>query len=216
MEETIRFKKFDKSDLQKFEKTLEKVWSYSEYTDNETIRKAFVKTDVHMSLFESNYKEAVFVNGEFAGVALARTSSFKSGFKNVKDYFKFVYYSLKLKLHSKESRKLLKNFKNMFKAYKSLRKQKSKHLRSELILFMVDPRFQRRGLGRQLIKRFEAALIHKKKKHYYLFTDSQCTYSFYNANGFHMEGETSIIEPLKDGKRELTIMLYSKALKGGV
>jgi|GEM_PF-1923499 len=213
MKETLQFRPFEKTDLADFENTLEKVWSYKEYSDNETIRKAFVKTDVYMSLYESDYKEAVYVNGAFAGIALGRISLIKAALKNMPYYFKFMKYGLKLKFHSKESRKLLKNFKKMYKEYKKLLKQKKKHLKSELILFLVDPTYHRRGLGKALIERFEATLIKKKKAHYYLFTDTTCVYRFYDANGFQKENETSMIEPLKNGERTLTIMLYSKCLK---
>ncbi len=213
MEDKLEFKKMPKEAKPVFENILEKIWSYNEYTDNEVIRNAFIKTDVHRSLFESDYKEVAYVNGELAGVAFARTSSLKSSL-NVYDYVMYVYYALKLKVYSKESRKLLKHFKNMYKAYKTLDKQKSKTLKIELILFMVNPVYQRKGLGKKLIERFEKRLRQKGKSHYYLFTDSQCTVAFYDANGYHLEGETTIQEPLKDGTRALKIMLYSKALKG--
>lgn len=215
MAETIQFKGFDKSDLKAFEQSLEKFWSYEEYTDNEVIRKAFVKTDVYMALYESDYKETVYVNGEFAGIALGRINAFKAAILNIGNYFNFMRYALKLKFHSKEARKILKNFKNMYKEYKKLLKEKKKHLKSELILFLVDSEFHRRGLGKALITRFEETLINKKKTHYYLFTDTTCVFGFYDANGFQKENERTMTEPLKDGSRELTIMLYSKTLKGG-
>jgi GNAT superfamily N-acetyltransferase len=214
MKDSIIFKKYDKSDNEAFERTLENVWNYHEYTDNETIRRLFIKTDVYKSLCESDYKECVYVDGLFAGIVLGKISPIKAMFINGVYYLKFLKYVLLLKVHSNESRHILKNFKVVYKVYKALLKKKQKYVKSELILFMVDPLFQRQGLGKLLVERFEKALIKKSKKNYFLFTDSQCNYEFYETNLYTKVEQESTSESLKNGQRELTIMLYSKHLRG--
>ncbi|MCM5705695.1 hypothetical protein [Larsenimonas salina] len=55
---------------------------------------------------------------------------------------------------------------------------------SELVFFSTRPRYRRRRVGSTLIRQFEAFLYARGACKYYLYSDSLCTYQFYDANGF--------------------------------
>lgn len=55
---------------------------------------------------------------------------------------------------------------------------------SELVFFSASPDYRRCGIGSQLVKNFEAFLKARGACKYYLYSDSLCTYQFYDSYGF--------------------------------
>ena len=92
----------------------------------------------------------------------------------------------------------------MFEEYK-----KNNEPNGEITFFAVDPNTRGKGIGTLLLKELEK--IEKGKK-LYLFTDSGCTYQFYDHRGFSKEQERNIVLPIHDKDTSLTCFLYSKIM----
>lgn len=92
----------------------------------------------------------------------------------------------------------------MFEEYK-----KNNEPNGEITFFAVDPNTRGKGIGTLLLKELEK--IEKGKK-LYLFTDSGCTYQFYDHRGFSKEQERNIELPIHDKDKSLTCFLYSKIM----
>lgn len=54
----------------------------------------------------------------------------------------------------------------------------------ELVFFAIDEKYRRHKIGSILIKRFEEYLKECGVKRYFLHTDSQCTYQYYESNKY--------------------------------
>lgn len=50
----------------------------------------------------------------------------------------------------------------------------------EMILFMVDPRYQHQGIGTKLYEFGQMVFQNHHCHHYILFTDTSCSYAFYD------------------------------------
>lgn len=79
----------------------------------------------------------------------------------------------------------------------------------EICFFAVDPTIQRAGIGtlllNELARRNEGKLV-------YLYTDSNCTYQFYEHKGFERCEEQAIEIELQGKTAQITCLLYSKVL----
>ena len=94
--------------------------------------------------------------------------------------------------------------KEMLEEYK-----KSNQLDGEILFFVVDNKKKGKGIGTLLLKELEK--IEKGKK-IYLYTDSDCTYQFYEKRGFTKEQERNIVLNFHGKDLPLTCFLYSKIL----
>ena len=80
---------------------------------------------------------------------------------------------------------------------------------SELLFLAADPDAQGRGAGTALL----AELARRAPgRELYLFTDSGCTYRFYERRGFERAGEREITLELGAKRVPLTCFLYRKTL----
>lgn len=81
----------------------------------------------------------------------------------------------------------------------------------ELLFLAVDPERMGQGIGSFLLSQLEQQLPGKTL---FLFTDSACTYQFYDRRGFTRTGEKEIVLEITGKVTPLTCMLYSKKLSG--
>jgi ribosomal protein S18 acetylase RimI-like enzyme len=66
----------------------------------------------------------------------------------------------------------------------------------ELVFFAIDEKYRRYKIGSTLIESFEEYLKECGAKKYFLYTDSQCTYQYYEKNGYErVERKQSAFNP---------------------
>lgn len=83
------------------------------------------------------------------------------------------------------------------------------HPDGELLFLAIDPEKMGQGIGSFLLSQLESQLPGKTM---YLFTDSACTYQFYDRRGFTRAGEKEIVMEITGKVTPLTCMLYSKTM----
>lgn len=79
----------------------------------------------------------------------------------------------------------------------------------EICFLAVDPEIHGKGIGSILLKELERR---QKGKLVYLYTDSNCTYQFYEHRGFSRAVEKEIEIKIHETSAPLTCFLYSKVL----
>lgn len=80
----------------------------------------------------------------------------------------------------------------------------------EITFLAVDPRLEGRGIGTLLLNELARR---ESGKQLYLYTDSGCTYQFYERRGFTRAGEKDIVMELGGKRVNLKCLLYSKTLE---
>ena len=79
----------------------------------------------------------------------------------------------------------------------------------EIIFLAANPDVKVKGIGTMLLNE----LINREKgKEVYLYTDSACTYQFYEHRGFDKVGEKDVVLDFGENKVPMTCLLYSKVL----
>lgn len=79
----------------------------------------------------------------------------------------------------------------------------------EICFLAADPTLKGQGVGSLLLQELQRRAPHKLV---YLYTDSNCTYQFYEKKGFHKAGAKTVQLALGQQKVPLTCLLYSKVL----
>lgn len=83
------------------------------------------------------------------------------------------------------------------------------NLDGEVLLFAVNPDIKNKGIGTKLLNELERKYSGKRV---YLFSDSNCSYQFYQHRGFHQNNAIRIPEPGRFDGSKLTCFLFDKQL----
>ncbi|MFW5913607.1 MAG: GNAT family N-acetyltransferase [Bacillota bacterium] len=209
---TVSFREYSKKQRKDFIRLLGMIWGYESYSDDPVVREHLIRLDAYASLYSKAYSDVAFYDGKLVGVLFARPKGLWRHPGQWKHAWSFTLHYLWLLIHSKDSRRSLKNLRRLLRAYSNLTRGKRRQLRNEVTLFMVHPDYRGQGIGVRLMKRYETFLLKKNEHTYHLFTDDTCSYGFYDHHGFHKEASTTMDENLKDGKGELNVMLYTKEI----
>ena len=91
-------------------------------------------------------------------------------------------------------------------ACKTLMESCAEFFGGEITLFSVSPRMQGMGIGTQLFQLARRYLSSFQCSQYFLYTDSTCTYAFYDAHGLKRIREGTMDSPLTG--QSLRLFLY--------
>lgn len=79
----------------------------------------------------------------------------------------------------------------------------------EIVFFAADPTARGKGIGTRLLDAFSQVAAHRE---IYLYTDSNCSYQFYERRGFERVGEKDISVGAGKDKAKITCLMYRKQL----
>lgn len=80
----------------------------------------------------------------------------------------------------------------------------------EIVFLAANPDLKIKGIGSKLLKEFERR---EQGKEVFLFTDSGCTYQFYERRGFERKKEKDIVMKILNKEVDPRCMLYSKIIQ---
>lgn len=208
----IQFNPYTSKDATALYTLCESAWSFRDYTTNEATRKSLVKVDAYGALMGTDYQELAWVDNQPAGVLIGQSKTVLSGIKNLK--YRALFWGVLFKLYfiHKDAKDALKNFRKVDKAYQKLYKSLKKQYNAEVILFIVHPSMQGKGVGKTLMNRYVKHCKNRGYKRFYLFTDTSCNYGFYDHYGFNYIGTESVNLHLKTQDEILTTFVYELEL----
>ncbi|AIW19545.1 GNAT family N-acetyltransferase [Vibrio coralliilyticus] len=130
--------------------------------------------------FNGNFIKIAEYNGHVCGVLIGSTSMTPD--KALAFERETVINKAKAKLQmSASGRKLLCDMNNK---QKQANVENHYNCDSELLFFCVDKNYRRNHIGSTLMQSFENFLIEKGAQGYFLYTDTQCSFQYYENNGY--------------------------------
>lgn len=173
------------------------------YTENKLLLNLYGKYFWYLELTRATQIIAAYTEDKFAGILLAKINGEKK-----------QYYSFWKTLYVKIFDFLLKAISGNNKYDKINKEMYSQYLKThspngEIIFFATNPEIKGKGIGSKLLSELE---YREKGKEIYLYTDSGCTYQFYERRGFQRIGKQEIVIELGSKKVLLRCMLYSKRI----
>ena len=206
MENKIVIKEIEKKDFKKAIKFAIKGMHFKEYTDSNFVLNLYGKYFWYMELLRSSEVIAAYNEDKFVGVLLAEMKGekkvYKSFWKSL--YVKFIDWLQKI-FASGGVGPYDKANKDMLNEYKG-----KNELDGEICFLAADPDSKVRGIGSKLLEEFEKR---EKGKKVFLYTDTNCTYQFYEHRGFVRVGEKDIELDMKTKNVPLKCLMYYKEIK---
>lgn len=176
------------------------------YTDDKEELLTFGKYFFYKELDEATQAFSATLDGKFVGALLAKVEGEEKRYQT-EEQIAFV---------KRIDAILAARFPGSFDSYgKANEEMFASYLQNhqpdgEISFLDADPSLQGKGIGTALLEALEEK---EKGKELYVFTDSGCTYPFYEHRGFIKYGEKRVVFSLPKGNIPLTCFLYSKKIK---
>lgn len=173
--------------------------------DNKLILQLYGRYFFYLELERSTQVIAAYMGDQLVGVLLAEmkneTKKFQSSWrKSYISIFEFLM-SVVVKdgpdIYNDTNKEMLKDYTETVTPD------------GEICFLAADPTIQGKGIGSLLLEELSQR---EKDKLVYLYTDSNCSYHFYDRKGFDRAKEKEITMDLGSNKVRLTCFLYSKQL----
>jgi ribosomal protein S18 acetylase RimI-like enzyme len=201
----LEIRELDQKDYQKAIKFAVKGMSFDRYGENPAIINMYGKYFLYLELSKATQIIAAYMEDELVGLLLAEVY----GEPKIKQtlgqklyikafgFLQSLYASGGLGTYEATNKDLLNIYKSKTQPD------------GEILFLAADPDKKIKGVGTTLLKELEAR---EPGKEIFLYTDSGCTYQFYEHKGFILEGARDIQLKIGKSKTDLTAMLFSKKL----
>lgn len=201
----IEIKKIQKRDYKKAQRFAIQGMHLNWYLENKFILDLYSKYFWHMELNRATKAYGAYVNNCFVGVLLA---DMKGETKPYHRFYRTIFVKAIDVLQSLVAGKGVGAYdtanKEMFASF--CKKQEPD---GEIVFLAADPDCKVKGIGTALLSAFEAE---EAGKLIYLYTDSACTYPFYEHRGFTRSETKDVVINLNGKKVPLQCFLYSKKI----
>lgn len=175
------------------------------YLENRVILNLYGRYFLYLEMMKATHIFAAYYGDELAGVLMCemngRQPKHRSFWKAL--YVKFVDFIQKtfvkegVETYDEANKEMLADYTEKY------------HLDGEIVFLAANPKIKVKGIGTFLLKELESK---ETGKRVYLYTDTGCTYQFYEHRGFERVGEKEVALEIGKKKVEITCLLYSKVL----
>lgn len=202
---TFTFKKLRKQDHRQAIQFAIKGMNFNRYVTQPLLLNLYGRYFWYLEFLRATDVIALYADEVLAGVLLAEITNEP---RQNQSFFKKIYV---------KAFQFLQNLwgKNATGPYElANEKLKTSYLKNttpngEIIFLAANPDLKISGIGSRLLKEFERRHLGKE---IFLFTDSGCTYQFYEKRGFQLAGAKEISLSFQNTRTSLTCMLFNKKI----
>lgn len=208
MSTKINYRPFLKKDIPYITEIIKETWNYEMFCDPKTAQKLSYLF-LFSCLANHTYSEVVTMNHQPVGILLG----------NIKQKHRFHFYyrlkqiSLLLSLYiTRRGREVMKTFGSVNTIDKELLKQSPLTYDAEVAFFALSSKVRGQGLGKVL---FQNYMTHMKSYHvkcFYLYTDTSCSYGFYEHIGMNRRNQINKKLNIKGQDALMSFFLYDAYL----
>lgn len=185
MADQIVIREIQKNDHALLEQTIAKTWKFAERFSNKTAV-ILSKACLLDFLAEQTFTRVAVVNGSVIGVIMGISKNKRK--VQLHYVLPLLLVGLRLCLTS-EGRIAVKGYSVIKRIYQRLLKRSKKSYDAELSFFVVDPSYRGLGLGKRLFQCFIQYMKEEKVSNFFLYTDTECNYQFYDKQGMQKQCE---------------------------
>ncbi|MGI6105187.1 MAG: GNAT family N-acetyltransferase [Raoultibacter sp.] len=178
---------------------------FDRYVENKVALRLYGRYFLYLELERSTQALAAYMGEDLVGVLLAEINGEA---KHLSSFWRKIY----IKAFEAVMNILLRGESDVYdEANKAMYAEYLKRASpdGEICFLAADPTIQGKGIGAQLL---EELTEREKGKLIFLYTDSNCTYQFYERKGFERAVEKQIEMNIAGKNVELTCLFYCKQL----
>lgn len=201
----LEMKGLRKSDYKKVIQFAIEGMHFNWYMKNKAILNMYGRYFLYLEMLKATHIIAAYYGDELAGVLMCEMKGRKPKYRSFGKwcYVKFINFIQNTFVkdgvgpYEEANKELLDKYKKMNEPD------------GELVFLAANPDIHVKGIGTFLLNELERRENGKK---IYLYTDTGCTYQFYEHRGFERVGEKPISLQIGKTKVDITCLLYSKVL----
>ncbi len=205
MKKLIKIKEVRRQDYKKAQKFAIQGMHLDWYMDSKVILALYAKYFWYTELNRATKAYGAYVDDNFVGVLLAEIknepkcyhSLFKAIYMKIFDWFQHLVAGKGVEEYDEANKDMYNSF------------CQKNNPDGEINFLAADPDCKIKGIGTALLSAFEKD---ERGKIVYLYTDSACTYQFYEHRGFERSGERQVVLDLDKKQVPLTCLFYSKKI----
>ena len=203
----ISFRPIEKQDYSNLEKIISETWNYEQFCKEKTARK-MAKLYLAGCLAEQDFTCVALKDGRAAGVIMGKDLRKRHKTK-LKYRLRFLSALFSMAL-SADGRKTLKMYGGIDRIDRDLLNGTNQAFDGELCFFVLDRGLRGSGIGKELFNRFMRYAGENNMESFFLYTDSTCSFGFYEHRGLIRRGEKSFPVPGHDSL--MRFFIYSGEL----
>ena len=200
----ISFRPIEKQDYTNLERIISDTWNYEQLCGKKTARK-MAKLYLAGCLSEQDFTCVAVKDGRAAGVIMGKDLRIRHKTK-LKYRLGFLSSLISMSL-SAEGRKTLKMYGGIDKIDRDLLNGTKQAFDGELCFFVLDRRLRGSGTGKELFNRFMDYAAKNNMESFFLYTNSTCSFGFYEHRGLIRRGEKSF--PVPGYEEPMRFFIYS-------
>lgn len=201
----IKIQDIQRKDYKKAIQYAIKGMNFKAYIDNDFLLNLYGRYFWYLELCNATQVIAAYQGNELVGVLLADITGeekkhgrlWNKIYVNIFNFLQNTFYNREVSHYDNANKKMLANYK------------KQHTTDGEIRFLAANPIIKGKGVGTLLLQELEKR---ERGKTIYLFTDTNCTYQFYEKRGFVRVGEKDIVLDMITHKTPLKCLLYSKKL----
>lgn len=164
---------------------------------------------LHECLAVSSYAQVAEIQGRTVGILMGRVSGMKYLPGRRKHQLQALGNLVKIALTGFKERKTLAQYFTFTRAYTRLRAKTTAPLTDEITLFAVDQAARGTGVGTLLYQEYMNVLCANGRTDFYLYTDSWCTFQFYERKGMSRAAQEVVELSFGDVTEQVDVYLYT-------
>lgn len=173
------------------------------YLDSKLLLRLYGRYFWYLELSRATQALAAYAGDELAGVLLAEIKGGQKPYRSfgktlyvkIFDFLQNAFYQGGVGVYDAANKEMLKQY------------LQSNVPDGEIVFLAANPDLKIKGIGSRLLHELERR---ERGKTIYLYTDTACTYQFYEHRGFERACEKEIVLELGSKKVPLKCLLYSK------
>lgn len=213
--ETILYRPIRKGDYPQVKDMICNAFSLDAYVTNEKLLEAVKNQYLYSCLSEATYTCVAEKEGQAAGVIMGNAKTDYSAIRHLPYLIKNLWYGAKIALYGRKYRKQAAGYRDIHTIYQEFSDKHKGAFDGVLTLFAVNQDCRGFGMGKNLMERLMGYWEKQGVKHIYLYTDTTCTYEFYEHRGFERL-ESKELQVERGGKPfQMEVFLYGYSLANG-
>ena len=201
----LEIKELRKSDYKKVIQFAIEGMHFNLYMKNKIVLDMYGRYFLYLEMLKATHIIAAYYGDELAGVLMCEMkgrepkqhSFWKSCYVKIMDFIQKTFVKDGVSAYDEANKKMLEEFK------------KTNEPDGEIVLLAANPKIKVKGIGTFLLHELEKKEVGKQ---IYLYTDTGCTYQFYEKRGFDRVGEIPVSLKIGKNRADITCLLYSKTL----
>lgn len=205
----VTYRPYRPEDAHDIKKILNEAFSIHRYVTGKLVLDSALEMYLRDCLLNSTWTQVAVRQGHVVGIIMGRVRGEKRLGGRIANRLLTVAHGARAALLGIGQWKSMRQYFGFGKVYADLREKANCPLTDELTLFAVDSTTRGLGIGKTLYTNYLSHLKTLGRRNFFLYTDSHCTYGFYEKQGMTRAAAQDMDLTLDGEPETIGVYLYA-------